>query len=273
VKLATGKAVWEVNTADEFEPAEAPKWGTCSTPLLAGGRLIVNPGAKDASLAALDAKTGKIVWSSPGRPAGYGSFVLATFAGKEQIIGHDAISLGGWEPETGKRLWQLVPERSGDFNVPTPIPVGDHLLVATENNGTRLLAFDSSGRIDPKPLAVNRRLAPDTHTPVAANGRVFGLWRRLFCLDLSDGLKAVWDSDDPAFTGYGSVVTDGKRVLVVSERGEFVLFDAGAKEFEPLGRMMVLDGEKGMYAHPAFVGSKAFVRGASSVVRVDLGKN
>ena len=83
-----------------------------------------------------------------------------------QVIGHDAVSLGGWEPVTGKRLWTLLPEKPNDFNVPTPIALDDKLLVSTENNGTRLYEFDDNGLLKPKPVAVNRKLAPDTHTPI-----------------------------------------------------------------------------------------------------------
>ena len=41
----------------------------------------------------------------------------------------------------GKRLWRLTPTRRSDFNVPTPIIVGEHLLVPWENNGTLLFRF------------------------------------------------------------------------------------------------------------------------------------
>jgi outer membrane protein assembly factor BamB len=269
-ELATGKVVWELNTHDEFEPEEKPRWGTCATPLLAGDRLVLNPGAKDASVVAADAKTGKVVWKTPGPPVGYGSFILGKFGGKEQVVGHDAVSLGGWDPATGKRLWKVVPERPNDFNVPTPIAVGEQLLVATENNGTRLYGFDSDGKIIPKPAAVHRRLAPDTHTPVAAGDRVFGVWRRLYCLDVAAGLKPAWEGEDRAFGGHCTVVTDGTRVLVVSLAGDLILFDATAPKFDPVGRLKVFDGERGVYSHPAFVGGRAYVRGSSSVVCVDL---
>lgn len=271
-ELATGKVVWDLNTHDEFEPATQPKWGTCSTPLLVGNRLILNPGAKDASLVALDAKTGKVLWKSPGRPAGYGSFIHGRFGGVEQVVGHDAGSLGGWDPETGRRLWRLVPERPGDFNVPTPIAVGDRLFVTTENNGSRLYEFGPGGRIVPKAVAVNRALAPDTHTPVVAAGKVFGVSRRLYCLDLADGLKTRWDAADPAFAVYCSAVTDGRRVLVLSLHGDLVLFDAAAADLDGASRTKVFEGDRGVYSHPAFVGDRAYVRGSSSVVCVDLGR-
>ena len=268
VEMTTGKTVWQLNTRDEFEPADMPSWGTCSTPLLAGDRLIVNPGAKDASVAALDANTGKVLWKSPGKPAGYGSFVLATLGGITQAVGYDADSLGGWDPLTGQRLWRMVPPRSHDFNVSTPVPVGDKLLVSTENNGTRLYAFDGQGKIVPIPIAAHKPLAPDTHTPVMTAGRVFGVWRRLYCLDLANGLKEVWQADDPAFAGYCTAVADETRVLIVTLRGELVLVDATAAYVE-LGRLKVLEGDRGLYAHPAFVGTRAYIRGSNAVVCVD----
>jgi outer membrane protein assembly factor BamB len=270
IELATGKVMWELNTHDEFEPEEKPRWGTCATPLLLGDKLLLNPGAKDASLVAVDAKTGKVAWKTPGSPAAYGSFILASLGGKEQIVGHDFNSLGGWDPTTGKRLWKLIPERPNDFNVPTPVVVGDQLLIATENNGARLYAFDKDGKFVPKPTASFRRLAPDTHTPVVASGRVFGVWRRLFCLDVAGGLKPVWEGEDRAFGGYCSIVTDGTRVLVISMEGELILLDAAADKFDPVGRLKVFDGDRSVYSHPAFVDGRAYVRGSLSVVCVAL---
>ena len=208
VDLATGKSVWEVTHMMSSNRRRSRDGGR-ATPLWVDGKLIVNPGAKDASLAALDAKTGKTVWKTPGRPAGYGSFILATLGGKEQIIGHDADSLGGWDPATGKRLWQLNPERPGDFNVPTPIPVGDKLLVTTENNGTRLFAFDAAGKIVPKPVAVHKKLAPDTHPPVVVADRV----RRVAAAVLPDGRpETVYDEDEPGLYRLRAIVTDGRGV-------------------------------------------------------------
>jgi outer membrane protein assembly factor BamB len=271
-ELATGKAKWSLNVRDEFDATDVRKWGVCDSPLLADGKLIVAPGAKDAALVALDPKTGKVVWKSPGKPTGYGSFIVAKLGGVLQIIGHDCETLGGWDVMGGKRLWTLKPDRGGDFNVPTPIVVGDKLLVTTENNGTRLFAFRADGTIDPKPVATNKKLAPDTHTPVVAADRVFGVWNRLYCLNLKDGLKELYDESTPAFSGYCSAVASDARVLVLSRAGELILLDATAKEYTELGRLAVFGKEeKGVYAHPAFVGRNVYIRGSASVVCLELG--
>ncbi|QJW98992.1 hypothetical protein FTUN_6588 [Frigoriglobus tundricola] len=266
IEVRTGKAVWALNVRDEFDAADERKWGVCDSPLIADGKLIVAPGGKGAALVALDPKTGKPVWKAPGKPTGYGSFIAAKLGGVFQIVGHDAETLGGWDAKTGTRLWAVKPERRGDFNVPTPIVVGDRLLVTTENNGARLFAFNANGVIDPKPVAVNKRLTPDTHTPVVAGGRVFGVWNRLYCLDLSAGLKELYSESATAFSGYCAAVATDSRVLVVPRSGELILLDAAAAEYSELGRVTAFGkDEKGVYAHPAFVGTRVYVRGHSSI--------
>jgi outer membrane protein assembly factor BamB len=272
LKLKSGEVAWDLNLRDEFDATDSPKWGACSSPLQVDGKLIVNPGTKDASLAALDPKTGKVVWKAPGKAAGYGSLLAGKFGGVTQVVGHDADTLGGWDAATGKRLWAVKPEAANDFNVPTPMAVGDNLLVTTENNGTRLFAFKQEGKIDPKPVAVHKKLAPDTHTPVVVGDRVYGVWRRLFVLDAKAGLKAVWDADEQAFTKYAAAVATDTRVLVMTLEADFILYDITADGLTEVNRVKALASEKGLYSHPAFVGKRAFVRGSSSLACLDFGR-
>lgn len=271
VKLANGESVWEMNLREEFDATDEPKWGACSTPILDGDLLIVNPGTKDASLVALNAKTGRIKWKCPGNPAGYGSFIVGTFGGVRQIVGHDATQLCGWDVSTGKRLWNVKPASPNDFNVPTPINMDGKLLITTENNGTRLFQFKTGGQIDPKPIATNKKLAPDTHTPVAVGQKVFGVWRRLYCLDASNNLKPLWEADETAYARYTTLVASETRLLAITLDGTLILIDAIAKDYKELGRLQLFPNEKGLYSHPAFVGSKVFIRASSSIVAINLG--
>lgn len=269
-ELKTGKILWEKELRDEFKATDERKWGMCSNPLLVDGKLIVNPGGRDASLVALDPKTGKILWKTPGKAASYGSFIAGTFGGKRQIVGHDIDSLGGWDVTTGKRLWEVVPARRGDFNVPTPIQVGEHLLVTTENNGTRLFRFKEQGVIDREPIAVNKQLAPDTHSPVVVGSRVFGIHHRLLCLDLKEKLKPIWTSDDSAFQRYASIIASEDRLLVTTLEGELLLLDTRAANLRELGRWRLFAEEQAGYAHPALVGSRLYLRGNMSMVCIEL---
>ncbi|MFO0877831.1 MAG: PQQ-binding-like beta-propeller repeat protein [Gemmataceae bacterium] len=271
VEIATGKVVWEKDLRDEFGATDERKWGHCSSPLLADGRLIVNPGGKKASLVALEPTTGKVLWQTPGAPASYGNLIAATLGGRQQVVGFDSESLGGWDLATGKRLWRIVPPRPSDFNVPTPLAVAGQLLVAWENNGTLLFRFGKDGIVEAKPVATYPRLAPDMHTPVAVASRVFGAWNGLHCLDLRRDLAPIWVRRDVASGRYLTLIASDTRVLAITMTGELMLFDAQADEFRLLGKLPVFADENGMYAHAALVGRRLYLRGERELVCLDLG--
>ena len=268
VKLESGQVVWKRQLMGDFG-SELPTWGTCSTPLVVDDKLIVNPGAKDASIVALDRHSGKVVWTAPGDPPGYSSFILAELGGVRQIVGYDAISLGGWDPDSGNRLWRLIPEWDGDFNVPTPVVVVDRLLLSTENNGTRLYGFDSQGRINPEPAAKSEDLAPDTSTPVVLDGMVFGNFGALLCLDLDDGLNTLWEADDDSLADYCSLVAGNGRVLVTTKSGKLYLLRASKEGFDCVSSLElfqdVADTERDVWSHPALVSGRLYIRNLLAV--------
>lgn len=264
VSIEGSRIVWRRNIVKEFN-AKLPKWGMCSTPLIVDDMLIVNPGAPDASLAALGLYTGETVWQTPGELPGYGSLILGTFGGVRQIVGHDATSLAGWDPNTGRRLWTLLPTKKGDYNVPTPVHIDGRLLVATENNGARLYEFDAGGRINPIPIAQNRKLAPDTSTPVAIDGMVFGCFRGLFCLDLGQNLNTLYSTGgDGALNDYTALIAGNGRILAVTVQGELILLRASRQSFTPISRLRLFEDTE-VWSHPALVGNRLYIRSMKEI--------
>lgn len=268
VRLDDGHVVWKRNIVKDFG-AKVPAWGTSAAPLIAGDRLIVNPGARDASVVALHRHTGAVLWKASGGPAAYSSFVVGRFGGVEQIIGYDATSLHGWDPDTGRHLWQLVPDETGDFNVPTPVVLNSRLLLTTENNGTRIHDFDSDGRIRPKPSARSMVLAPDCSTPVVSDGIVFGCNRRLVCLDARD-LQTRWVREEPIFDDYANLVAGSGRLLITTNPGELVLIRATGARFDERSRLRLFE-KADIWSHPAIVGDRLYVRTQAETCCVLLG--
>jgi outer membrane protein assembly factor BamB len=268
VDLATGTTVWQKNLHTEFSPGDERPWGYCGSPLLIDNRLIVNPGAAEASLVAFDPETGEVLWKAPGRNVGYGSFTAATLGGRCQIVGHDATTLGGWDVQNGARLWTLTPPIEGDFNVPTPLAVNGRLLVATENNGVRLYAFDGDGRIKNQPVAQHQKLKPDMSTPVVAGQRLFCVDDFLYCLDLSQRLREVSRLRDAALGDYAALFSDGKRVLIVGS-GELLLVHA-AQPTRIVSRWRAFRQDVEIYSHAAIDGGRLYVRGENELKCITL---
>jgi outer membrane protein assembly factor BamB len=272
--IHTGLTLWQTNIIEEFDGEKELIWGTCSSPLLVDDKLVINPGGPEASLVALEPETGFALWQAPGDRHAYGSLIVANLGGKRQIVGHDRSTLGGWDIETGERLWTLKPPRANDFNVPTPVAVDGKLLVGTENNYLRLYNFDANGRIVPTPVAMYDRLAPDMSSPVVVGNRVFCVCEKLYCLSLANGLSEVWTAEDPAFCDYAPLLATDERVLVLGRGGELLLIDAASDEFHIVAREHLFTDKEArsaeLYAHPALVGTRLYVRGEKELVCVDL---
>jgi ABC-type phosphate/phosphonate transport system substrate-binding protein len=272
--VETGAVVWRTNIRLKFLALDHLQWGTCSSPLVVDDLIVVNPGAATASLAALDAETGDVRWQTPGEPQGHGSFIVATLGGVRQIVGHTQIELGGWDPATGARLWSLTPPIRGDFNVPTPVVVGDKLLVATENNGGRHYAFTDDGKIVHEPVAISKRLNPQMSTPIAVGNRVFCVNRGIECFDAARGLGSVWRAKGREFTEFGAAVASEDRLLVQGRGGELILIDTQSDPPRILSRSTIATDDAArsaeLFTFPALVGSRLYLRCERELVCVDL---
>jgi outer membrane protein assembly factor BamB len=268
VSLDRGEVLWRRHLVKDLA-GRLPTWGYCATPLLVDDRLIVNPGGAKTSLVALDPATGEVRWATPGPPAAYASFIAATLGGRPQIVGYDKVSLGGWDASSGQRLWTLTPPTDGDFNVPTPLAVEGKLVVATENNGTRLYGFDADGKIIPTPLGEYADLSPDTTTPVAVQGRVWGSHLGLHCLDARDGLKCLW-REEQSFGEHVALFASEERVLLVTLGGELVLLATGTPNCQVVSRLKLFADEAEVYSHPAWVDGRLYIRGPARVCCLDL---
>jgi outer membrane protein assembly factor BamB len=264
VKLVDGEIAWKKNACIEFG-VKPLTWGMCHSPIIVDGKLILGPGAPEASVVALDPKNGETVWKTPGRAAAYASFVDAKLGGVRQLVGYDSTTAGGWDIATGKRLWELVPEEEGDFNVPTPIVIGKRLYLASENNGSRLYDFDDQGRIIAQHTAHHWDLAPDTATPVVVENRIYGCWGgEMFCLNADNNLETLWTGEDDGYIDHVSLFAGSGRILVASAEGELLLVAEKADGYELISRAKLFDGSE-VLSHPALVGKQLFIRDGVSI--------
>jgi len=268
IEMRTGRVVWERDFRLDFPITEELPWGHCGSPLIADGKLIVSPGNPDAAIVALNPNSGATIWQTTGRLPGYGSHCFAKIGGRGQIIGHDNTTLGGWDVETGERLWTIEPNAPGDFNVPTPVVHGDNLIVCTRNNGTRRFSF-SGGFDQPKLVTQNKRLRPDMTTPVVAGHYLYCVRDFVYCLDISSGLDELWRMRAPALSDYASLFVSADRVMIVAD-GEILLFATdGTKRV--IDRLKIFEKRAPIYSHPAIVGRRLYVRGVSKLRCIDLG--
>jgi outer membrane protein assembly factor BamB len=112
-------------------------WGYAASPLVDGNKLICVPGGNKGLLAALDAKTGNVIWQSGGlkEQATYSSPVLATIEGAKQYIIMTQDGVAGVDP-SGVLLWRYKrAEPYEDIVAATPL-VKDNFVFISAAGGT-----------------------------------------------------------------------------------------------------------------------------------------
>src|SRR5690349_10385688 len=85
---ATGKVHWHKNLQTDFG-GKPGNWAYAESPLIDGDVLVCTPGGSKATLAALNKKTGDVVWKSAvpgGDPAAYSSIIIAQTDGIKQYV-------------------------------------------------------------------------------------------------------------------------------------------------------------------------------------------
>ncbi|MCX6930293.1 MAG: PQQ-like beta-propeller repeat protein, partial [Verrucomicrobia bacterium] len=138
LECATGKVRWHKNVRQEYH-GQPGVWAYSESPLIDGGTVVCTPGGKEATLVALDKKTGELIWKCavPGdEQAAYASAQVIEVGGVRQYIQMIQKGLVGVEAKTGKLLWRYDRTAKGSPAViPTPAADGDFIYSAGARSG------------------------------------------------------------------------------------------------------------------------------------------
>lgn len=228
LELATGKLLWERQTASEFEIPEA-FFGVGSTPLLESGRLIVQVGGQpNAGVIGLDPESGRTLWSSVGetnwqgqpmlgwpgerkvewrrwdKQASYSSPVAATVCGQRIVYCLMRQGLVALDPKEGRvifsRWFRARVEES--VNAANPVVLGNEVLISSAYYKTgSVLIRSSPGSAVPSVVWSGLGLEAHWSTPVLVNGYLFSFSgrnepdARFRCVEWATGTVA-WDRDE-----------------------------------------------------------------------------
>ena len=142
-----GTVVWRRDFVSELK-TPLPAFGFVSSPLVDGDHLYTQAGA---SVARLDKRTGAIQWRAMTDEGGmngsaFSSPVMATLAGKRQLVVHTRTTLAGLDPEEESPIvfLRLVAELICEGAAPAPLLAAfKHPLAA---GGSETVAFRTQAR-------------------------------------------------------------------------------------------------------------------------------
>jgi outer membrane protein assembly factor BamB len=267
----TGKEVWRKSFTDDFK-GESGGWNFTESPLIDGDHLIVTPGGSEASMVALEKKTGKVVWKGVvprGDTAGYASPVIAEFGGTKQYVNLMANGLVSFDAKTGKMLWRYGTKGNrfggNTANIPTPIIRGEYVFAsAGYGRGGALLKVTKKGNEFAVEEVYWKQELNNKHGGVILVGdRLFGDHDsdgRPWCADFKTG-EVLWSREGRGSGGGSASLTsaDGKLYIRYSD-GWVVLVDATTDSYKEISAFKVPNGRSDTWAHPVVVGGKLYIR-------------
>jgi outer membrane protein assembly factor BamB len=276
----TGKVIWKRNDL----PCRHYR-GASSSPVLFENLLILTfDGADLQYVAGLDKRTGKTVWktnrsvawndeNAPGPYAkdgdlrkAHGTPLVATVAGKPQLISVGAKASYGYDPRTGSELWRV---EYNDFSS-APRPVFDHGIAYLVTGFTKkeflAVKTDGHGNVTDTHIAwkLNKNV-PKYSSPLLIDGLLYLAAEESFitCVEAATG-EVVWNERIGGKYAASPIYADG-GLYFFSQEGTTTVLKPG-RSFEILATNK-LDG--GFMASPAADGKAFYLRTKTHLYRVE----
>ena len=231
----SGDLLWRHDYGERFKKTH-PYWGASTSPLVDGNRVVVHFGTDgEGALIALDAASGKEVWSHGNDAPSYSSPLVVEIEGVRQIVEWNQRVLAGIDSQSGRLLWeQEFPQVNVDQNMPTPTFHQGRILLGAENRGvTSYEPKLKDGVWTVHEQWHQEKVALDMSTAVVNGNLLYGFSHyasgRLFCLDIDTG-EILWHG--PARTGQNvtflaipglvvALINDGQLQIIAAKGDGF----------------------------------------------------
>jgi outer membrane protein assembly factor BamB len=259
----TGKKIWRKNLVKDFSAA-IPRWGFSESPLIEGDHVICTPGGPEATMVALDKKTGDVVWKGavPQKdgPA-YASAIAIEAGGVRQFVNFTASAVIGVRASDGLVLWRDDSSANATANCCAPVALDNLVLTASGyGKGASALTLSSSAGRTTAELAYHSNNLKVKHAGlVLLDGYVYGSNESgiLTCVDFKSG-QVKWSDRS---VGQGSLTCAEGRLILRSEDGPTALILASPDSYIELGRFQPAENTSSRaWAYPVICGGKLFLR-------------
>jgi len=260
----TGKEKWKVDFMKELKkPLHA--FGFVCSPLVVGDYVYVQAGG---GFNKLKKQTGEIVWRSLDDGGGmwgsaFSSPTMETLSGQKQLLVQTRTKLAGVSPEDGKVLWsEEIPAFRG-MNILTPTVIGDRVFTSSYGGKSFLFQIQPGEEKMKASQQWTNKAQGYMSSPVVIGDYIYLHLknRRFTCIDTKTG-KEQWTTKP--YGQYWSMVTNGKKILALDQRGGLLLIRHNPKEFELLDKRRVSDDST--WAHLAILGDQVFVRALKEMI-------
>jgi outer membrane protein assembly factor BamB len=233
---ATGKVRWQKSLRTDFGGA-APTWAYAESPLVDGDVLACVPGGAEATIVALNKRTGAVIWKSAvpgGGMAGYASLVIDNTGAVKQYIAYTANGLVGVEAKTGKFLWRYDRTKgSQGMSIQTPV-ARDGLVYtgASRVGGGAVRLTVAGGSVTAAEAYFDLRLPTAIGGTVLVGDYLYGTSQTVMCVDFKTG-QVKWNERG---IGAASLAYADGLLYLHGEDGTVALIEATPEAYKEHGR-------------------------------------
>jgi outer membrane protein assembly factor BamB len=261
---ADGKEQWRKNYLKDLGAEKPPEWGYSESPLVDGDHVVVTPGGSKGAMAALDKKTGAVIWQSKNftDPAHYASIVIADLGGTRQYVQLTAASVVGISPKDGAVLWRAA--RKGNVAViPTPVVDGNDVYVTSGYGvGCQLFHVTKAGdKFSVKQVYANHAMVNHHGGVLKVGDDIYGYSdsKGLTCQDFKSG-EVRWAEKEKVQKGCLSYA-DGLLYFRQEDNGTMIFVEATPSGYHEKGRFRQPQrAEEKAWAHPSIANGKLYLR-------------
>ncbi len=254
--------------------------GPGSSPILVGNLLLFHlDGSDSQSIAALDKKTGRLVWRTnrsgkmndhPQLKKSYATPTLTQWAGKPAVLSQGADWIYAYDPATGRELWK-VPYGSLGFSLSSRAVLGEgRVYFATGYSRSEIQAVQFGGaETAPATVWKYAKGAPTMSSLLLVGNELYFVsdsGGMLTCLDARDGREHYRERLGGSHSA-SPLFVDGK-ILISSREGETCVVAPGTS-FQLIARNR-LPGK--LMASPIASGDSLYLRTDTALYRIQGGK-
>lgn len=283
----TGREIWRKSFSGDFGGQMMSGWGYSESPLVDGDRLLCTPGAAEAMIVALDARTGETVWKSPAPAdaagkrgkdgAGYSSIVVSNAGGVKQYVQLTGRGIVSVAADDGRVLWTYNRVANGTANIPTPIVKGDHVFCSSGyGTGAALLKIvpAAGGLAAEEVYFLEAKDLQNHHGGMilvgdhvyCGHGHNNGF---PMCVDMLSG-KRLWQEQRGAGTGSAAVAYAEGRLYFRYESGEMALVEADPAEYRLVSQFTLASVKGKSWPHPVIADGRLYIRDQDALLCYDI---
>jgi outer membrane protein assembly factor BamB len=277
LETGTGKVRWQKNLRADFG-GKPGIWAYAESPLIDGDTLVCTPGGSDATILALNKKTGDVLWKCitlEADEAAYASAIVVEAAGTKQYVQLLEKGLVGVDAKTGKALWRYAKAVSRfRANIPSPLASEGYIYTAGNGTGGALLKLKiTETGVEVEQVYLEVKLPQAIGGAVKVGDFLYGTTAQvMLCSEFATG-KLKWEERalGAASLGYA----DG-RLYLHAESGDVALVEPAAEGYREKGRFTPPNQPKHAnqmekaWAYPVVANGQLYIRDQGTVWCYDV---